>query len=59
MRKQQDEAFPKPRIIDTQNRVLLPPEVLEALGAGPGDYVSFQVDGPRASIYKVRWLPEK
>lgn len=49
----------KPRLIDQQNRVALPPEVLHALGAEAGDYVLFEVDGRTVRLVKVAWTPSR
>lgn len=49
----------KPRLIDQQNRVAIPPEVLEALGADAGDYVVFEVEGGEVRLVKVRWVPDQ
>lgn len=46
---------PHPRAIDAQGRVLLPREILDALGVGPGDWVGFAVEGDEARIYRVKW----
>lgn len=48
----------KPRSIDPQKRVVLPPEVLRALGAGAGDFVTFTIDGSEVRLRKVRWMVE-
>ena len=50
---------PKPRSIDPQNRVVLPPEVLRALGVNTGDYVTFEVNGSDVRLLKVRWVFDK
>lgn len=50
---------PKPRLIDRQNRVALPPEVLKALGVQSGDHVAFDIEGERVTIHKVRWVIDK
>lgn len=50
---------PKPRLIDRQNRVALPQDVLKALDVQSGDHVAFDVDGDRVSIHKVRWVIDK
>ena len=49
----------KPRSIDPQNRVVLPPEVMRALGAATGDYVQFEIDGGSVRIHKVRWVVDR
>lgn len=49
----------KPRSLDAQNRVVLPPEVLRAIGVTGGDYVTFEVDGSDVRLLKVRWVPER
>lgn len=49
----------KPRSIDPQNRVVLPPEVMRALGASTGDYVTFEVNGADVRIHKVRWVLDR
>ena len=50
---------PKPRSIDPQNRVVLPPEVMRALGVSTGDYVTFEISGGDVRIHKVRWVFDK
>lgn len=45
----------KPRALDTLNRVVIPPEVREAIGVESGDYVIFKVEGKRAYIVPVEW----
>lgn len=50
---------PKPRLIDRQKRVALPPDVIKALGVQSGDHVAFEIDGERVTIHKVRWVIEK
>jgi bifunctional DNA-binding transcriptional regulator/antitoxin component of YhaV-PrlF toxin-antitoxin module len=47
----------KPRLIDRQNRVALPPEALSALGVKAGDYVTFEIEGKAVKILKVVWSP--
>lgn len=54
-----ESGEPKPRLIDRQNRVALPPEVLRALQVKAGDYVSFDIDGAVVRIHKVKWVVEK
>lgn len=49
----------RPRVIDHQNRVALPPEVLRALGVGKGDYVAFEVAGEEVRLRRVRWILER
>lgn len=50
---------PKPRSIDPQNRVVLPPEVMRALNVDAGDYVTFEVSGHEVRLIKVRWVPDR
>jgi hypothetical protein len=50
---------PKPRLIDRQNRVALPPDVLKALSVSSGDHVAFDIEGDRVAIHKVRWVIDK
>lgn len=45
----------KPRPVDGLNRVVIPPEVREAIGVESGDYVIFKVEGKRAYIVPVDW----
>jgi hypothetical protein len=47
----------KPRLIDGHRRVILPQEVLDALGAHEGDYVSFAIQGKDVRLLKVKWVP--
>lgn len=47
-----------PRRIDQQNRVALPPEILEVLDAEAGDYVTFEVEGGDVRVVKVKWVAE-
>jgi bifunctional DNA-binding transcriptional regulator/antitoxin component of YhaV-PrlF toxin-antitoxin module len=49
---------PKPRSIDPQNRIVLPPEALRALGAGAGDFVTFEIEGSNVRLRKIRWVPD-
>lgn len=56
MAKQVD---PKPRSIDPQNRVVLPPEVMRALSVTNGDYVTFEINGGDVRIQKVRWVVDR
>jgi bifunctional DNA-binding transcriptional regulator/antitoxin component of YhaV-PrlF toxin-antitoxin module len=53
------EPATKPRLIDSQNRVTLPGEVLEALGVGIGDYVAFDIKNGIVSLHRVRWALDK
>lgn len=50
---------PKPRLIDRQNRVSIPPEALKALDVKPGDHVAFEVSGKTVTLHKVKWTIEK
>lgn len=50
---------PRPRVIDPQNRVVLPPEVMKSLGVRVGDHVSFEVDGFEVRLRRVRWVVER
>lgn len=45
-------------MIDGHKRVILPQEVLDALGAKEKDFVTFTIDGSGVRIVKVRWIPE-
>lgn len=47
-------AEPTPYKIDPQRRVRLPPEVLDALDAKAGDFVTFDIDGSSVKIHRVR-----
>lgn len=49
----------KPRAIDAQMRVILPPEVLQALDLEAGDFVGFELDGSDVRLRKVRWAPDR
>jgi bifunctional DNA-binding transcriptional regulator/antitoxin component of YhaV-PrlF toxin-antitoxin module len=44
-----------PRKIDPQNRIVLPPEILEALGAKKGDYLGYELsrDGVRLHLVRI------
>lgn len=53
------EEAPKPRLIDRQNRVALPAEVMKALGVKSGDYLAFDVDGAHVTVHKVKWSIER
>ena len=44
---------PKPRLVDQHKRVVVPKEVLEALGIDSGDYVAFKVENRTARMFKV------
>lgn len=50
---------PRPRQIDAQNRVVLPSEVMRALGVANGDYVTFEIAGGEVRLHKVRWIVDK
>lgn len=50
---------PRPRQIDAQNRVVLPSEVMKALGVNTGDYVMFEIAGAEVRLHKVRWVLDK
>lgn len=50
---------PKPRLIDAQNGVALPSDVLDALGVESGDHVAFELESGRVTLHKVRWTVEK
>ena len=54
-----DTAEPKPRLIDRQNRVALPTEVMKALEVKAGDYVAFHVEDAIVRLHKVRWSIER
>lgn len=49
----------RPRQIDAQNRVVLPSEVMRALGVANGDYVTFEIAGGDVRLHKVRWIVDK
>ena len=49
----------KPRLIDAQNRIALPSEVLQHLGVKAGDYVSLELVGGEVKVRRVRWEVEK
>lgn len=49
----------KPRLIDHQNRVALPGEVMRALGVRSGDYVAFEIKDGEVRLRKVRWVVER
>ena len=44
-----------PRIIDPSRRLILPEAVLDALGAEPGDYLGFVIEGKRVLLAKASW----
>jgi bifunctional DNA-binding transcriptional regulator/antitoxin component of YhaV-PrlF toxin-antitoxin module len=44
-----------PRIVDPSRRLILPEAVLEALGAEPGDYLGFIIEGKRVVLAKASW----
>lgn len=46
----------RPRVLDPQNRVVLPPDVVKALGLRVGDFVTFDVEGGEVRIRRVRWV---
>lgn len=46
---------PKPRLVDQHMRVVLPKEVVTALGVKAGDHVIFQVDGNEVRLKRVAW----
>jgi anaerobic selenocysteine-containing dehydrogenase len=48
----------EPRQLDERNRVTLPPNVTEALGLRPGDWVKVELSGERAVIRKVRFVED-
>ena len=50
-----EEAPIRPRSIDDLSRIVLPPEVRDALRVRPGDYVSFEVTKGVVRVRKVRW----
>lgn len=56
-RSQSDTDF-APRIIDPSRRLILPEAVLEALGAKPGDYLGFVVEGRTVRLAKASWRLE-
>ena len=49
----------EPRKIDPQGRVHLPPDIMEALKVGPGEYVSFELEGNAVCLYKVEWVVKR
>lgn len=46
----------KPRLVDQQNRVALPQEVLDHLQVGAGDFVIFTIDGKNVCVHKAKWV---
>lgn len=46
----------KPRLIDTQNRIILPEEALQRLKAKAGDYLAVVVDTAGVHLRKVDWV---
>lgn len=46
----------RPRLIDTQMRVILPQEVVDALKVKEGDYVAFTVDSGGVHLRRVEWV---
>ena len=48
----------RPRVLDAQKRIVLPPDVLEALGLRVGDFVTFDVDGSDVRLRRVRWVED-
>lgn len=52
-------AQPLPRVIDTQQRVRIPNDVMDALGLEVGDHIGFEVAGDEARIFRVKWVREK
>lgn len=59
MARRGDADSKKPRLIDRQNRVALPPDVLAALKLEAGDYVVFEIEDGKARLHKVKWTPER
>lgn len=55
VRKGAEDSASKPRLIDRQNRVALPPEVMEKLGVAAGDYVAFHIDAGEVRVRRVKW----
>lgn len=43
-----------PRKVDPNSRVVLPPDVLKALGIRPGDYVVFDIQQEGVTIYRAK-----
>jgi bifunctional DNA-binding transcriptional regulator/antitoxin component of YhaV-PrlF toxin-antitoxin module len=43
-----------PRKIDPQNRIVLPPEVLEVLGAKAGEYLGYELGRDSVTLHRVR-----
>jgi len=50
---------PPPRALDRQNRIVLPPEVIAALGVKEGDFVGFRIDGKKVLIHRAKWVLEE
>lgn len=44
----------RPYQLDGKGRVSLSPEARELLGVGPGDYVTYEVDGKAVRVRKVK-----
>lgn len=55
MRKRTDSSL-KPRLIDTQNRIILPPEAMSYLKAKAGDYLAVTTDAAGVHLRKVEWV---
>lgn len=58
-RRPEESAGPKPRLIDGQNRVALPAEVMAALNVKSGDYIAFEVAGSEIKLHRVRWALDR
>ena len=50
---------PDPRKIDSQGRIHLPPEVMDALGVKRGDHVGFEVAGSEIRLVRVKWVVDR
>lgn len=48
-----------PRIIDPSRRLILPQEVLDAMGVKPGDHLGFKIDGKKVHLVKATWNLEE
>lgn len=46
----------RPRLIDPQRRVILPPEVMEALHVDIGDHVAFSIEDGMVRLHRVEFV---
>lgn len=58
-RPRPQDRDPKPKTIDPQNRVTIPPDVMEALNLKPGDFVTITAEDGHARIVPVKWVPRR